>query len=77
MAKVKVYSTPRCPWCKRTKEWLKQNNIAFEDLNVAENVEARQEMVQKSGQMGVPVVDIEGAIIVGFNLEKVKKALNL
>jgi glutaredoxin len=59
------------------KEWLKENNIEFQDINVAEDHEAGQEMVKKSGQMGVPVIDVEGKIIVGFNKEELKKALNL
>lgn len=73
MANVKVYSTPTCPWCKKTKEWLKQNNIPFEDLNVAENEQARNEMIKKSDQMGVPVVDIDGTIIMGFDMEEMKR----
>lgn len=77
MANVKVYSTPICPWCKKTKEWLKQNNIPFEDLNVAENEQARNEMIKKSDQMGVPVVDIDGTMIMGFDMEEMKKALKI
>lgn len=77
MANVKVYSTPTCPWCKKTKEWLKQNNIPFEDLNVAENEQARNEMIKKSDQMGVPVVDIDGTIIMGFDMEEMEKALKI
>lgn len=77
MASIKVYSTPTCPFCKRAKEFLKQNNFAFEDLNVAESEEARTEMVNKSGQMAVPVLDIDGEIIVGFEVEKIKKALKI
>jgi len=73
MANVKVYSTPTCPWYKKTKEWLKQNNIPFEDLNVAENEQARNEMIKKSDQMGVPVVDIDGTIIMGFDMEEMKR----
>lgn len=73
MANVKVYSTPICPWCKKTKEWLKQNNIPFEDLNVAENEQARNEMIKKSDQMGVPVVDIDGTMIMGFDMEEMKR----
>ncbi|GAH46351.1 unnamed protein product, partial [marine sediment metagenome] len=68
MATIKVYSTPTCPFCKRAKEFLKQNNFAFEDLNVAESEEARTEMINKSGQMVVPVLDIDGEIIVGFEV---------
>lgn len=77
MASIKVYSTPTCPFCKRAKEFLKQNNFAFEDLNVAESEEARTEMINKSGQMAVPVLDIDGEIIVGFEVEKIKKALKI
>jgi len=56
---------------------LKENNIPFEDIDVSSNETAGQEMIQKSGQMGVPVLDIEGAIIVGFDKEKIKGALGL
>ena len=77
MGSIKVYSTPTCPFCKRAKEFLKQNNFAFEDLNVAESEEIRTEMINKSGQMAVPVLDIDGEIIVGFDVEKIKKALKI
>jgi len=78
MAKnVKVYSTPTCPWCIRTKQFLKDNNITFEDVDVSSNQQAAEEMVQKSGQMGVPVLDIEGKIIAGFDKERIKTALGL
>lgn len=75
--KVKVYSTPTCPYCIRAKQFLKENNIAFEDMDVSGNRTAAEEMIQKSGQMGVPVLDIEGEIIVGFDKEKIKGALGL
>ncbi len=74
---VQVYSTPTCPYCIRAKQYLKENNIPFEDIDVSSNETAGQEMIQKSGQMGVPVLDIEGAIIVGFDKEKIKGALGL
>lgn len=75
MPKVKVYSTPTCPWCKRAKEFLKGRNVEFEDINVAENLEAAKEMVDKSGQMGVPVIEIDGEIVVGFDKEKLESLL--
>lgn len=75
--KVKVYSTPTCPFCIRTKQFLKENSIEFEDINVSTDQQAAEEMIQKSGQMGVPVLDIEGEIIIGFDKEKIKKALGL
>ena len=75
--KVKVYSTTTCPYCLRLKEFLKENNVTFEDLDVSANQQAADEMVQKSGQMAVPVVDIEGEMIVGFDKEKITKTLGL
>ena len=74
---VKVYSTPTCPYCIRTKQFLKDNNITFEDIDVSNNQQAAEEMVQKSGQMGVPVLDIDGEIIAGFDKERIKQALGL
>ena len=77
MPTIKVYSTPTCPYCRMVKDFLKQNKIEFEDIDVATNTEAAREMVAKSGQMAVPVLDIDGTIIVGVDLKAVKKALNL
>lgn len=78
MAKnVKVYSTPTCPWCMRVKQFLKENNISFEDFDVGSDKEKADEMVKASGQMGVPVLDIEGEIIVGFDKEKIRQSLGL
>ena len=78
MAKVTVYSTPSCPWCHKAKDFFRANKIKFEDKNVAEDEKARDEMVEKSGQMGVPVIVIEGHDpIVGFDQEAIKKALNI
>lgn len=74
---VKVYSTPTCPYCVRVKQFLKENNISFEDIDVSVKQDEAQEMVRKSGQMGVPVLDIEGQIIVGFDKERIKQALGL
>ncbi len=75
MAKVKVYSTKICPWCIRVKEFLKEKNVEFEDIDVGADQKAAEEMVKKSGQMGVPVTEINGKIIVGFNKEAIEKAL--
>ncbi len=78
MAKnVKIYSTSTCPWCVRVKQFLKDNNIIFEDYDVSVDRAKADEMVQKSGQMAVPVIDIEGEIIVGFDKERIKAALGL
>lgn len=78
MAKqVKVYSTPTCPWCIRAKQFLTENNIAFENYDVSVDQDKAQEMIDKSGQMGVPVIDIEGEIIVGFDKERIRQALGI
>ena len=74
---VKIYSTPTCVYCKMAKEFFKKNNIQYDEANVAEDQAAREEMVNKSGQLGVPVIDIDGKIIVGFDESELKKALNL
>jgi glutaredoxin 3 len=74
---VKVYSTPTCPWCLRVKQFLKDGNIIFENIDVSSDQTAAEEMIQKSGQMGVPVLDIDGQIIVGFDKEKIQQALGL
>ena len=72
---VKIYSTPTCPWCAKTREFLKKNKIKFTEINVASNSKAAEEMIKKSVQKGTPVIDIDGKIIVGFNEEKLRKAL--
>ena len=78
MAKnIKIYSTSTCHYCAMKKEFLKKNNIQFENIDVGINPNAGQEMINKSGQMGVPVLDIDGQIIVGFDKEVISKALNL
>jgi len=73
--KVKVYSTPSCPWCHKAKDFLKEKNVEFEDIDVRADQKASDEMVKKSGQMGVPVIDIDGKIIVGFDKEEMEKLL--
>jgi len=75
MPEVKIYSTPSCPWCIRAKQFLKDHNIVFTDIDVSGDEKAAEEMVDKSGQMGVPVLDIGGKIIVGFDEEEIKRAL--
>jgi glutaredoxin-like YruB-family protein len=77
MKSVKVYSTPSCPNCKALKKFLGENGVKYEDINVASNPKAAQEMIEKSGQMAVPVVDIGGTVISGFDKKKVKEALSL
>ncbi len=77
MPDVTVYSTPVCPFCKKAKDFLRQHNIEFEDFDVSSDHEKQHEMIEKSGQMGVPVLDIDGQIIVGFDVGKIRSALGL
>jgi glutaredoxin 3 len=74
---IKVYSTPACPYCVTLKEFLKDKGFEFEDIDVVHDDAAREDMVKKSGQMGVPVIEIDGQIIVGFNKGKICKLLNI
>ena len=74
---VKVYSTPTCPYCIKAKQFLKDNNIDFENIDVSVSPAAVEEMVKKSGQMSVPVLEIDAEIIVGFDKERISQALGL
>ncbi|PIT92360.1 MAG: NrdH-redoxin [Candidatus Harrisonbacteria bacterium CG10_big_fil_rev_8_21_14_0_10_42_17] len=77
MAQVKIYTTPTCVYCKMSKDFFHKNNIDFEEINVVEDEKAREDMIQKSHQMGVPVIDIDGEIFVGFNRPALEKALKI
>ena len=74
---VKVYSTSTCPYCKMTKKFLDDNGIGYQDLNVGEDKAALDEMITKSGQMSVPVIDIDGELVVGFDQTQLKQKLGL
>lgn len=73
--KIKVYGVPGCPFCKRTKEFLKSKGLNFEDIDVAADHNLAKEMVEKSGQMSVPVIEVDGKIIIGFDKEKIETLL--
>lgn len=79
--RVKIYSTPTCPFCRRAKEFFLENGIEFEDVDVLKDENARDEMAKKSGQMSVPVIEISrqdgSEIVVGFEKEKLKNALGV
>ena len=78
MAKsVKIYTTKTCPYCYQTKEFFKANNVKYQEIDVSSDRKAAEEMIHKSGQMGVPVIDIDGTIIIGYNKEALKKALKI
>ena len=74
---IKIYSTPACPYCVTLKTFLTEHNVEFEDIDVSQDKKALDEMVKKSGQMGVPVADINGEIVVGFDKEKIKNLLKI
>ena len=74
---VKVYSTPTCPYCVTLKAFLKEKGIEFKDIDVSSDSASAEEMIKKSGQMGVPVSDIDGEIVVGFDKEKICQLLKI
>jgi len=74
---VKVYSTPTCPYCKMAKQYLSSKGVQFKDINVAANAAAANEMVKISGQMGVPVIVIDGQIIVGFDRTRIDSLIKV
>lgn len=73
---VTVYSTPTCPYCHIAKDYLKSKGVEFEDIDVSKDRAKAEEMIKKSGQMGVPVLDINGKIIIGFDKKAIDEALN-
>lgn len=75
--KLTVYSTPTCPYCIRTKEFLRENGVEFEDIDVSSDRAQAQKMIELSQQRGVPVLDFDGQIVVGFDKEKIKELLGL
>ena len=74
---VTIYSTPTCPFCKQTKVYLKEHDIDFTDIDVMNDQEKAREMIQKSGQMGVPVIDIGGEIVIGFDQKRLAEILKI
>ncbi len=73
--KIIIYTTPTCPYCQQAKAFFKEKGLNYEEKNVAADQTAAQEMIEKSGQMGVPVIEIDGQIIVGFDRAELEKAL--
>lgn len=74
---IKVYSTPGCPWCNVAKDFFKSYNLDFEDIDVSIDEKAAQEMIKKSGQMGVPVIEIDDKIVIGFNKPVLEEILGV
>ena len=77
MKKVEIYSTPTCHFCHMAKDWFKANNVKFVDHDVHADLERRKEVVEMTGQMGVPVIKIGNDIVIGFNQPKLEELLNI
>lgn len=77
MADVKVYTTSTCPWCVKVKDFLKEHKIKFKEVNVGEDAKAAEQMVERTGQQGVPVIEIDEEFVVGFNVAELKKLLKI
>ena len=77
MNQVTIYTTPTCVYCKSAKEFFKEHNISYTEKDVAKDEQAREDMVKKSEQLGVPVIDINGEIVIGFNKQKVAELLGI
>ena len=73
---ITIYTTPTCPWCKKAKEFLREKGIKFTEKDVTESDKFRDEAIEKSGQMGVPVIEIGDKVLVGFNPKKIEESLN-
>ncbi|MEK7121614.1 MAG: glutaredoxin domain-containing protein [Patescibacteria group bacterium] len=77
MNKIKIYTTPTCAYCKMAKEYFKSKDLEYEEYNVATDIPKQKEMIDKTGQFGVPVIDIDGKIVIGFDRTKINEYLNL
>lgn len=77
MAKVTIYTTPSCIYCKMAKSYFAEHKVQYEEKNVMTDIPAQQEMIQKSGQLGVPVVDVDGQIVIGFDKSRLASLLGL
>lgn len=77
MAQVKIYTTPVCVYCKMAKAFFQENKVEYEEVNVATDAKAREEMIAKSHQIGVPVIEVDGKIIIGFDRPRLSQALGI
>lgn len=77
MASVRIYTTPACVYCRMTKDFFAANNVPYQELNVALDAQAREEMIQKSGQFGVPVIDVDGKLTIGFDRPRLSELLGI
>ena len=75
--KITLYTAPACPFCVIVKKYLERNNVKFKEIDISKDKKAEEEMQKKSNQTNVPVTDIDGKIVIGYNLQKLNEALNL
>jgi len=75
--KVKIYTTPTCPYCRRLKAYLDEKGVVYENIDVSANPEAAKKVVELSGQMAVPMLEIDGGIVAGFDKERIDVLLEL
>ena len=73
---VSIYTTPTCTYCRKAKDYFREHRVGFTEYDVSRDVKKADEMMLKSGQMGVPVIDINGRVIIGFNLPEIERALH-
>ncbi len=76
MADIKVYTTPTCPWCRKTKEFLKEKGVEYDEIDVSSDRGAAKEMIERSGQMGVPQIVVGEKVIVGFDPDEIESAVS-
>jgi len=74
---VKVYTTPTCPYCYTLKEFLKEHNIEFEDIDISKDEKVKDDIIKRSGAIGAPIIEVDGEIIVGFDRAKIVKLLGI
>ncbi|MEK7578120.1 MAG: glutaredoxin domain-containing protein [Patescibacteria group bacterium] len=77
MPKITIYTTPTCAYCKMTKVYFKEHNVQYEERDVSQDAAARDEMIAKSNQMGVPVIDVDGQIVTGFDKAKLQELIGI
>jgi len=77
MANITIYTTPTCVYCRAAKEFFQEHNVQYEEKDVVQDEQAREDMIQKSGQLGVPVIDIDGEIVIGFDKKRLSELLGI
>lgn len=77
MANIKIYITPTCAYCKMAKEYFKSKALSYEEHDVSKDIPRQKEMIEKTGQFGVPVIDIDGKVVIGFDKPKINQLLGL